>query len=119
MREPRYGLVARTSERDVRKGLPWHVPCWIVPILTAKEREHHDQSRPAAYGSRTHTCIRTYTTDSRIMLAAPMPRVVRGRSDPPGSKGVATPFDEQLEYLTESDARPRHLCSVDLRIQQF
>jgi len=49
-----------------RKRLPWHVPCWIVPILTAKE------GNSMISQSQLHTVpVRMYTTDSRIMIAAP------------------------------------------------
>jgi HSP20 family protein len=53
---------------EARKRLPWHVPCWIVRILTAKE------GNTMTSQSQLHTVpVRMYTTDSRIMIAAPMP----------------------------------------------
>jgi len=56
------------SEGDARKRLPWHIPCWTVPILTAKE------GNTMTSQSQLHTVpVRVYTTDSRIMIAAPMP----------------------------------------------
>ena len=47
------------------KRLPWHMPCWTVPILTAQEG-----NTMTSQGQPNVVPVRMYTTDSRSMLAA-------------------------------------------------